>query len=201
MQPDCVAAINAFVDELTPSGLVVCCRLNEYRWLPERLKLNGAICLEPLSEDEVAEYLTKGGAELATLREAVNTDSVLQELAQTLEPEIKPSSQARELLLDSLGARISFAAVRRWIFALLLCIATLVVRAEPLERAEVTKAVNVVSLLPGNSKATPATLSREIVRSRQEAIRAPSWSSPTSRLPASAPMRSSASCRPETNHT
>ena len=34
MQPDCVAAINAFIDELKPSGLVVCCRLNEYRWLP-----------------------------------------------------------------------------------------------------------------------------------------------------------------------
>ena len=83
MQPDCVAAINAFIDELTPSGLVVCCRLNEYRWLPERLKLNGAIRLEPLSEHEVAEYLTRGGPELATLREAVNTDSVLQELAQT----------------------------------------------------------------------------------------------------------------------
>ena len=83
MQADCVAAINAFIDEFTPSGLVVCCRFNEYRWLPERLKLNGAIRLEPLSEDKVAEYLTRGGPDLATLREAVNTDSVLQELAQT----------------------------------------------------------------------------------------------------------------------
>ena len=83
MQPDCVAAINAFIDELTPSGLVVCCRLNEYRWLPERLKLNGAIRLEPLSEDEVAEYLARGGPKLAALREAVNTDPVLQELTQT----------------------------------------------------------------------------------------------------------------------
>jgi predicted NACHT family NTPase len=43
MQPDCVAAINAFIEESEPSGLVVCCRLNEYRWLPKRLKLNGAI--------------------------------------------------------------------------------------------------------------------------------------------------------------
>jgi hypothetical protein len=82
-QPDCVAAINAFVEELNPSGLVVCCRLNEYRWLPERLKLNGAIRLEPLSKDEVAEYFTKGGEELAGLRKAVNTDPVLQELAET----------------------------------------------------------------------------------------------------------------------
>jgi predicted NACHT family NTPase len=42
MQPDCVAAINAFIEEFKPSGLVVCCRLNEYRWLPKRLELNGA---------------------------------------------------------------------------------------------------------------------------------------------------------------
>ena len=47
LQPDCVAAINAFIDELSPSGLVVCSRLDEYRWLPERLKLNGAIRLGP----------------------------------------------------------------------------------------------------------------------------------------------------------
>ena len=53
LQPDCVAAINTFIEEFNPSGLVVCCRLNEYRWLPERLKLNGAISLEPLSKDEV----------------------------------------------------------------------------------------------------------------------------------------------------
>jgi hypothetical protein len=82
-QPDCVTAINAFVEELNPSGLVVCCRLNEYRWLPERLKLNGAICLEPLSEVEVGQYLAEGGSKLAALRDAVETDPVLQELAQT----------------------------------------------------------------------------------------------------------------------
>jgi eukaryotic-like serine/threonine-protein kinase len=83
MQPDCVAAINAFVEEFRPSGLVVCCRLNEYRWLPERLKLNGAICIEPLSSGEVGKYLDAGGLKLAALREAVATDRVLQELAQT----------------------------------------------------------------------------------------------------------------------
>jgi hypothetical protein len=83
MQPDCVAAINAFIEELKPSGLVVCCRLNEYRWLPERLKLNGAICLESLSPEEVNKYLGEGGSTLAALREAANTDPVLQELAQT----------------------------------------------------------------------------------------------------------------------
>jgi DNA polymerase III delta prime subunit/MFS family permease len=83
LQPDCVAAINAFVEEFNPPALVVCCRLSEYRWFPKRLKLNGAICLEPLSSEEVSKYLAAGGSKLEALREAVDTDSVLQELAQT----------------------------------------------------------------------------------------------------------------------
>jgi hypothetical protein len=83
IQPDCVATINAFIEEFEPSGLVVCCRLNEYRWLPKRLKLNGAIYIEPLSSEEVGKYLDAAGSELAAFREAIDTDSVLQELAQT----------------------------------------------------------------------------------------------------------------------
>ena len=83
LQPDCVTAINAFIDEMIPCGLVVCCRLNEYRWLPKRLKLNGAICIEPLSSEEVGKYLAAAGSKLAALREAVGADPVLQELAQT----------------------------------------------------------------------------------------------------------------------
>jgi hypothetical protein len=46
----------------------------EYQWLPKRLKLNGAICLESLSSEEVSKYLEGGGSKLAALREAINTD-------------------------------------------------------------------------------------------------------------------------------
>jgi predicted NACHT family NTPase len=38
VRPECVSAINAFIEESKPSGVVVCSRLNEYRWLPKRLK-------------------------------------------------------------------------------------------------------------------------------------------------------------------
>ena len=89
----------------------------------------------------------------------------------------------------------SFCSFRRAAPAFLLCIANpLVVRAEQLfERAEVTKTTNVVLLLPRNTKAVPGdVVTKRSVRSRQEGIHAPSWSSPTSRLPGLAPMRSSA---------
>jgi hypothetical protein len=62
---------------------VVCCRLSEYRWLPKRLKLNGAIRIEPLSSEEVRKYLAGGGSKLEALRGAIDVDPVLKDLAQT----------------------------------------------------------------------------------------------------------------------
>jgi len=71
LQPDCVAAINDFIGGSQPSGIVVCCRIMEYQWLPHRLKLNGAICLESLSAEEVGKYLDSAGSKLAGLRDTV----------------------------------------------------------------------------------------------------------------------------------
>lgn len=82
-QLDCVTAINTFIATHNPSGLVVCSRLMEYGRLTTRLKLNGAVCLEPLSVDDVNNFLTAGGAQLAGLQQALSSDPVLQELAQT----------------------------------------------------------------------------------------------------------------------
>jgi hypothetical protein len=83
IQPECVAAINEFIERNNPSGLVVSCRLAEYQWLPERLKLNGAICLEPLSPQDVNKFLIAGGTQLAGLQQALNSDPILQELSRS----------------------------------------------------------------------------------------------------------------------
>ena len=46
--------------------------------------------------------------------------------------------------------------MKRWIFVLFLCVAySTVLRGEPFERAEVTKTVNLVSLLPQATRAVP----------------------------------------------
>lgn len=82
-QSVCVAAINAFVKSRQPSGLVVCSRLAEYEWLSERLTLNGAVCIEPLSPEDVNQFLETRGAKLEGLQQAMKVDPVLQELAQT----------------------------------------------------------------------------------------------------------------------
>jgi eukaryotic-like serine/threonine-protein kinase len=57
--------------------------MNEYRWLPKRLKLNGAIGIEPLSSEEVSKYFITGGSNLVALREAVDKDPDLEEQAKT----------------------------------------------------------------------------------------------------------------------
>ncbi len=78
----CVQAINQFrQDHLTP--MAVCCRLADYRALPTKLKLNGAVVLQSLSSEQIAQYLRSAGPTLAGLREALEKDNVLQELAQT----------------------------------------------------------------------------------------------------------------------
>jgi|APLak6261673822_1056097.scaffolds.fasta_scaffold00126_7 hypothetical protein len=82
-QANCAAALNAYITDAEPPGLVVCSRLTEYQWLPERLKMNGAICIRPLTQEQIDGYFAAIGAELEPLRTAIKEDSVLQELAQS----------------------------------------------------------------------------------------------------------------------
>lgn len=80
-QPECVSAINKFIDEINPPGLVICCRLNDYRWLPEYLKFNGAIILEPLKQNQIDNYFRAFGKKLEPLQIAIKEDSSLADLS------------------------------------------------------------------------------------------------------------------------
>lgn len=80
---DCVAAINRYVEEIGVPGLVVCSRRDEYTALPLRLRLYGAIFLEPLSCPQIDGYLEHAGSELTGLRAALQQDPVLEEMARS----------------------------------------------------------------------------------------------------------------------
>lgn len=82
-QAACVEAINNFGAEFGLSGLVVCSRLEEYTRLRVRLRLNGAICLQPLTLEQVNNYLDAAGSRLDALRIVLQEDDALQALAQT----------------------------------------------------------------------------------------------------------------------
>ena len=79
----CVEAINRFETDYGLSGLAVCSRVDEYTSLPVRLTLNGAIRLQPLTLEQVYDYLDAAGSRLEALRVALEADDSLQTLAQT----------------------------------------------------------------------------------------------------------------------
>ncbi len=79
----CVEAINTFGEQVGLSGLVVCCRLEQYTQLPVRLKLNAAIVVQPLTHQQIDGYLTSAGSKLGALRATLQTDETLRELAQS----------------------------------------------------------------------------------------------------------------------
>jgi DNA polymerase III delta prime subunit len=80
---DCVEAINHFGTQFGLSGLVVCSRLEEYTTLPVRLKLNGAICLKPLTLEQIYDYLDAAGFKLDVLRTILQQDEGLRDLAKS----------------------------------------------------------------------------------------------------------------------
>jgi GTPase SAR1 family protein len=79
---DCVEAINDFRREhLIP--LVVCSRIADYRALTPKLKLQGAVLLQPPTLKQIDEYLGSASTELSAVRETLHNDTALQELAQS----------------------------------------------------------------------------------------------------------------------
>jgi hypothetical protein len=59
---------------------VVCSRLEEYNFCKTQLdQLNGAVCLQPLTDDQIRDYLTD--VKRPKLWQSIQTDSVLKELA------------------------------------------------------------------------------------------------------------------------
>ncbi len=79
----CVAAINAFEHEHHPPGLAVTCRVVEYDALATKLRLRSAICLQPLTPEQIDRYFRAAGPGLDHLRTALRTDESLRELARS----------------------------------------------------------------------------------------------------------------------
>ncbi|MGK7875870.1 MAG: protein kinase [Xenococcaceae cyanobacterium] len=79
----CVMALNKFSQEHGTTEMVVCSRLQDYQALKQRLKLQGAICLQPLNLKQIHQYLESAGAELAGINTALQEDNTLQELAKS----------------------------------------------------------------------------------------------------------------------
>ena len=79
---DCVRVINDFRQEHWVP-LVICSRIADYEALSTKLRLQSAVLLQPLTSQQIDQYLDRVGIELTAVRETLQHDTAFQELAQT----------------------------------------------------------------------------------------------------------------------
>jgi hypothetical protein len=79
----CVDAINAFRQDEGLLPLVVCSRTADYEAIDKRLRLPGAIRIEPLTHEQVQRHLARGGPRLDAIHQALKDDPELWELLDT----------------------------------------------------------------------------------------------------------------------
>jgi len=79
----CVEAINTYRQEHGLVGLVVCSRVADYAALTAKLKLRGAIMVQPLTDAQIDSYLAQTGDQLVAVRTLLHEDAEMRELAET----------------------------------------------------------------------------------------------------------------------
>jgi hypothetical protein len=80
----CVGAINTFREQHGQVPIAVCSRTGDYDALTRRLRLTGAVVIQPLPRPRVESYLERAGPALAGLRAVLRVDPALWELLETL---------------------------------------------------------------------------------------------------------------------
>ncbi len=80
---DCVTAINTYISKNMLPGIIVTSRLDEYKSLSERLQLSRTIRLQPLTSEQVDEYISRSGKKLDGLRQVLKSDRSLKSLTAT----------------------------------------------------------------------------------------------------------------------
>ena len=80
---DCVSAINEFIGLFPQTEVAVCSRVQDYEALTERLLISSALCLQPLSSEQVYQFLDSVGGALAGLKTLMKRDAELEQFAQT----------------------------------------------------------------------------------------------------------------------
>ncbi|WP_017318885.1 NACHT domain-containing protein [Mastigocladopsis repens] len=79
----CVQALNQFMQKHGQTEIIVCSRIQDYKALSTRLQLQGAICVQSLTDEQINQYLNSAGNQLEALRTLLEKDTALQELAKS----------------------------------------------------------------------------------------------------------------------
>lgn len=79
----CIQAINHYQQEHLFSSVVVCCRREEYFAQPTRVESQRAVLIQPLTGEQIDEYIAPADKRLAGVRRALTDDSELREMIKT----------------------------------------------------------------------------------------------------------------------
>jgi hypothetical protein len=79
----CVDAINTYRRDHGLVSIVVCSRSTEYFNQTSRVLLGNAVIVQPLTAQQIGDYLASAGGQLAAVREGLRKDTELRELAAT----------------------------------------------------------------------------------------------------------------------
>ena len=79
----CLEALNDFRREHGFVGIAVCCRTQEYKAMNARLRLHGAVSLQPLADWQVDEFLARAENQLLPVHQALERDTTLRLLARS----------------------------------------------------------------------------------------------------------------------
>jgi hypothetical protein len=79
----CVEAINAFRKEYGLTSLAVCSRSQDYAAIKAKLSFEGAIEVQPLTQEQITKFFNRFGDEMAGIKQALEKDSALREMAET----------------------------------------------------------------------------------------------------------------------
>ncbi|MEM9540970.1 MAG: protein kinase [Cyanobacteria bacterium P01_E01_bin.42] len=79
----CIDSLNQFCTQFGQTETIVCSRIKDYENLSSKLYFQAAIYLQPLTQQQIQDYLQTMGESFYTLKIALQTDETLQELAQS----------------------------------------------------------------------------------------------------------------------
>ncbi|MGJ5632454.1 NACHT domain-containing protein [Nostoc sp. CALU 1950] len=80
---DCVKALNQFIQEHGLTEMVVCSRIQDYKRLSERLKLRSAIYVQPLTSQQIDQFLERAGEQLSALKTVLQHNAELRAFASS----------------------------------------------------------------------------------------------------------------------
>ncbi|WP_204102502.1 MULTISPECIES: protein kinase [Spirulina sp. CCY15215] len=79
----CIESLNQFCTEFGQTEVIACSRIRDYENLSSQLCFQSAIYLQPLTPDQIQNYLQTMGESFSALKITLQTDETLQELAQS----------------------------------------------------------------------------------------------------------------------